>query len=186
VGTQEFVTFLIPRAGVGVGDSRVREIEAVGGRAFELRNASGNYQLRTPADDVAADGVVPDNSAQDEAIYDLVLIGDSGLVESPLLVSDFVWTWARFAGDTGELIELVLIDGSRLHYAGQELVRATERIGYLSARRRHRAAGEEWELESDPRTQEFSFTPPAIKSRDIIDGRGDSDDAAATLSCHGL
>ncbi|HEY9404713.1 MAG TPA: hypothetical protein VIQ24_18800, partial [Pyrinomonadaceae bacterium] len=144
--------------------ARAREIEAVGGRAFELRNAGGDSQ---------ADG------EPERAAHDLVLIGDGGLVESPSLASDFAWTWARFARATGELTELVLIDGSRLHLAARELLRATERIGYLWARR----AGDEWELDTDA-AQEFSFTPAGSR-RTKIKGRVYSGDAAA-ISCHGL
>jgi len=163
-GAEEFITFLLPRGAAQTGGARAGEIEAVGGRAFELRSAGGDLQ---------ADG------EPDVAAHDLVLIGDGGLVESSSLASDFAWTWARFAGETGELTELVLIDGSRLHLGACELLRAPARIGYLWARR----AGDEWELDTDA-AEEFSFTPDGAR-RTKINGRVYSGDARA-LSCHGL
>jgi hypothetical protein len=192
-GACEFITFLVPRD--GTSQAQAHEIEAVGGRAFELRReAVGN-----PQDDETADG----GANAGVNAYDLILMGEGGgMVESPRMASDFAWTWARFARATGELTELVLIDGSRLNLAGRECLRATSaasagRIGYLTARR----TDDGWELETDA-AREFVFTPPgeegARRQRTLVNGRvysgsssssggGDGGDAtAAALSYHGL
>lgn len=129
-GAQEFITVLLP---VGAGQSAtrtVREMTARGGRAFAL-HVRAEQAIRGDARDVL-----------------LVKAGDAAeheLCEAAQFSSDFAWTWARFgaADDTPE--ELVLLDGQCLRFAGQELMRATQRAGYVWARR----AGNEWVVETD-------------------------------------
>ncbi|HEV2915226.1 MAG TPA: alginate lyase family protein [Pyrinomonadaceae bacterium] len=115
-GAQEFVTFLIP---LEVGDdnnssssngvAHTRELEAVGGRAFELARP----QTR-----------------------DLLLVGDRhAMVEAAGVASDFAWTWLRFERDSGRLKEMVLLDGGRVGLDGEELFRAARRIGFAVVRR---------------------------------------------------
>ncbi len=79
----DFVTFLVPRA--AMPGARVREIEAIGGRAFEV------------------DGF---------GAYDVIVTGDGQRVETARLASDFDFSWAGFAGwETSIPEELVLIGG---------------------------------------------------------------------------
>lgn len=105
-GATEFVTFLMPRR-ASEQAAKAREMNAVGGRAFEVRDADH---------------------------LDLLLISDGRTVETERIASDFAWTWMRFNRDH-ELIELVAVNGRRLALDGQAIVDAAERAGYLVARR---------------------------------------------------
>ncbi|MCA1850327.1 MAG: heparinase II/III family protein, partial [Acidobacteria bacterium] len=83
----ECFTFMIPRAASETAFAQVREVEATGGRLFEI-----------DASDVARDVLL---------MCDDDLVGDERLVESKRLASDFRWAWARFSRDNGALEELV-------------------------------------------------------------------------------
>ncbi len=108
VGTQEFVTLLIPRAAQS-GHTRARTIAATGGRAFELE----------------VDGW-----------RDCAAIKDGDVVEFARCATDFAWAWARFARvDATAPVELILLDGSFLQMDGQEVVRASARVSRIVARR---------------------------------------------------
>ncbi|MDT7603944.1 MAG: hypothetical protein QOF61_1941 [Acidobacteriota bacterium] len=100
-GRQEFYTFVVPRAAnelEGAAVSRVREVEAAGGRAFELRRGS---------------------------LRDVLIVGDGrGAVEAGGIVTDFGWVWLRFDADSDAPRELVAVAGSRLAVGGAELLRA--------------------------------------------------------------
>ncbi|HEV2765148.1 MAG TPA: alginate lyase family protein, partial [Pyrinomonadaceae bacterium] len=105
-GPQEFFTFLLPRAveNFDAEATRAREIEAAGGRAFELRGPRS---------------------------LDLLLASDGRrTAETSRLSSDFELTWARFSQDGTALKELVLIGGRRLALDGRALVDARERLSY--------------------------------------------------------
>jgi len=116
-GYRNAVNFLLPRT---PGSRwRVREIEAVGGQAFEVTN---------------------DNWV------DIVMIRTGERIETARMESDFEWTWARFNEDSRELpIELVLSGGQNLAVEGREILEADRHIKYLAARR----LGEEFLVESD-------------------------------------
>jgi Heparinase II/III-like protein len=116
------------RAGVeprstGAEKYSVREIEAVGGRAFELKGAAGGAR-------------------------DLVLMRASGAhsVETARAASGFEWTWLRFDGDEAEPRELIAVGGGSLHLDGREVLRSPSRINYFVARR---GAGDELVFETD-------------------------------------
>jgi hypothetical protein len=133
-GRREFITFLVPQA-ARQGDSRTRvfEISAVGGRAFI-------HDRIAPS--AGGDG------ARLQGVRDLLLVGDGRhKVSTTNFVSDFAWTWARFAGERSEPDELVLIDGRQLAINGEKIVwaRGTGRIGHLHARR----VDEVWQVETD-------------------------------------
>jgi hypothetical protein len=113
---EEIVTLLVPRA----GQISAREIEAVGGRAFELTGGATRDCLLLRADDAPA-------------------------VETARLASSFAWTWLRFQGDDGEPQELVAVDGQTLRLDGREVVCAAAPVGYLAARRE----GQAWRVDSD-------------------------------------
>lgn len=105
--SQEFFSFLIPRR---VNDTRVsvREIEAIGGHAFEIK---------------------------DKGSFDVALVCNSNLIESNRIKSDFKWAWVRFADDEETLEELVLIDGRSFSFDGQEILNLSKHVDYVVARR---------------------------------------------------
>lgn len=107
-GAQEFFTFLMPRQ-VRDKESRIREIEAIGGSAFE---------------------VATENS------LDVVMIRSGDLVETARLASDFEWVWARFSNENEQAPdELVLIGGRTLDLDGKRILKSEKRISFLVASR---------------------------------------------------
>jgi len=115
---EEVITLLVPHA-AGMTQLSGREVEAVGGRAFEL-----------------TDGVTRD--------YLLIRARNAPTVETARLISDFSWTWARFH-DNIELQELIAIDGHALHIDNVEAVRSPARVNYITAR----GAGAQLKVETD-------------------------------------
>ncbi|HZH91989.1 MAG TPA: alginate lyase family protein [Pyrinomonadaceae bacterium] len=116
---EEVITLLMPRA-ARAGQVTAREIEAVGGRAFELTDGERRDCL-------------------------LLRACDAPSVETARFASSFDWTWLRFRGDDGEPQELIAIDGRTLRLDGREVISAAAHVGYLAARRE----GSEWRVESD-------------------------------------
>jgi Heparinase II/III-like protein/Heparinase II/III N-terminus len=116
---EEVLTLLVPRAACAA-QFAAREIEAIGGRAFELTQGATRDYLLLRADDATA-------------------------VETPPFTSDFSWTWLRFRGDRIEPEELIGVDGRTLRLGNQEVLRSLTHTGYVSARR----AGEELIVETD-------------------------------------
>ena len=117
-GDNDLLTFLLPRTKT-VPAQNVCEVEAIGGRAFEVIG---------------------------ESAYDIVMIKTGERVEMARLASDFEWTWVRFA-DEGATVpdELVLIGGQRLELEGKEVLRSGRRINYLVASR----VGDQFRIETD-------------------------------------
>ncbi|MGH9970113.1 MAG: alginate lyase family protein [Pyrinomonadaceae bacterium] len=110
-GAEELVTLLLPQVTGADPQPMVREIEAIGGRAFEIK--AGNRQ------DVLMIRGFPGET--------------SGWVETARLASDFEWTWARFASERAQTPEeLVLIGGQTLKVQGREILKADKRIDYLA------------------------------------------------------
>ncbi|HEX3558981.1 MAG TPA: alginate lyase family protein [Pyrinomonadaceae bacterium] len=113
-GAQEFVTFMLPKAAqsarsqVESARSRVEEVAAKGGRAFEVLDGDRR---------------------------DVWLLGDGGTVETALAASDFEWAWMRFAPGASVPEEMLLVNGQHLSLEGQELLCAGRRHGYVTARR---------------------------------------------------
>ena len=100
-GDLELVTFLLPYH-CSAPAPRIRELEARGGRAFELDMGD---------------------------TLDVVLINHDGVVESGNLVSDCEWSWARFSDSTrNELNEVILINGGNFSFAGESLQRSKKRF----------------------------------------------------------
>lgn len=109
-GSEELVTFLLPQATGADPRPVVREIEAIEGRAFEIRigNQHDVLLVRSPLD-------------------------LAGVVETGRLASDFEVTWARFANERARMPdELVLIGGRLLEFEGREILQAGKRIDHLS------------------------------------------------------
>jgi len=81
-GSEQFVTFLLPQA--GAAKYSVREVDATGGRAFEVTHAGG---------------------------VDIVMILAAGSpqVETARLKSDAAWTWGRFTDHESAPAELIRI-----------------------------------------------------------------------------
>ena len=130
-GAQEFVTFLVPH---GAGENlktRACEIEATGGRAFEVLGA------RT---------------------RDVLLAGQGGMVEAARLATDVELAWVRFSSETGTLEEVLLlgvgVGGGSLSLDGQAIFHAASRTGYLFARR----VGEHLRVETDEGKYEVRLT----------------------------
>lgn len=121
-GAEEVFTLLVPRAAGTATQFSAREIEAVGGRAFELRDGTTRRD------------------------YLLVRAGDAPSIETAQLASDFEWTWLRFDGDGAEPRELIALGGKSLRLDGREVLRSQSHINYLVARR---TAGDEPTVETD-------------------------------------
>jgi hypothetical protein len=121
-GAQDFYTFMLPR-GAGEAESHARELEATSGRAFEL---------------VAAEA------------RDMLLISDGPTVEGAEasaagVSSDFDWAWLRFAGDSQQPREMVLLGGRTFELDGRKVFEAGERISYAVLR----WDGDELRVETD-------------------------------------
>lgn len=106
-GAQEFFSFLLPRR-AREEKARVHEIEALGGRAFEIRRGDARDRL---------------------------LVGDGALVEVAGMASDFKWCWMRLASDGTMPEEMVLIDGGCVRINEQEVLRLSKPVDYAVARR---------------------------------------------------
>jgi len=119
-GAREAFTLLVPHGVAQSAPTSAREIEAVGGRAFELKGEG--------------------------AAHDLVLVraDNASSIETARLASDFEWTWLRFSGDESEPQELIAIGGRSLSLDGREVLRAHARLNYVVARR----AGDELIVET--------------------------------------
>ncbi|HEV7682860.1 MAG TPA: heparinase II/III family protein [Pyrinomonadaceae bacterium] len=125
----ELITLLLPNAGRGSGKFQVKEVEAIGGRAFEI-------------------------SAGDHC--DLLMLRNSGSqrVETVRLVSDFNLSWARFSREfEGELLELLALDGQHIQLAGKEILNSTKRLQHLLASR----VGERFRVETSEGLVDLRF-----------------------------
>jgi Heparinase II/III-like protein/Heparinase II/III N-terminus len=120
----DMVTFALPET----EDLReVREVEAIGGRAFEVVGAGSQ---------------------------DIVMIKSGARVEMAKLAADFDWTWARFADENATVPEeLVLIGGQVLELQGREVLRSARRINYLVASR----VGDQFRIETDDGVLDLSL-----------------------------
>jgi hypothetical protein len=106
-GARDAVSLLMPRT--GQARWHVREIEAIGGQAFEVAN---------------------------EDWLDIIMIRTGERIETVRLASDFEWTWARFSqADKSILEELVLIGGRTLQVQGRQVLQAGQHLEYVTARR---------------------------------------------------
>jgi hypothetical protein len=127
-GAAEVFTLLVPRGAREAAQTSAREIEAVGGRAFELKRGG--------------------------AARDLLLVRAAGAssIETPLVASDFEWTWLRFdGGDERAPQELIATGGRSLGLGGREILRAPSRLNYVCARR----AGGELIIDTDAPEEDF-------------------------------
>jgi hypothetical protein len=116
-GTRDSVNLLMPRTAQARWS--VREIEAIGGQAFEVAN---------------------------ENWLDIVMIRTGERIETARLASDFEWTWARFShSDTSILEELVLISGRTLQLQGHQVLQAGQSLKYVTARR----VGGQFQVDTD-------------------------------------
>jgi hypothetical protein len=115
---EDLITFLLPSTG-SMPSRSVRQVEAIGGHAFEVVG---------------------------ESTYDIVMIKTDNRVEMARLASDFAWTWIRFSDETATVPDqLVLIDGRWLELEGREVLRSERRINYLVASR----VGDQFRIETD-------------------------------------
>ena len=107
-GEQEFVTFMIPHGLAAAVLTEVGPIVAAAGHGYEVRA---------------------------DRFQDVILRSKGGSVVTDRLTSDFNWTWARFAEESGPLEELIAINGAYLSIDGQQIISLDKRIGYAYARR---------------------------------------------------
>jgi hypothetical protein len=108
MGVEEMVTFMIPSSGGRMSEYSVKEVEAIGGRAFEV---AGN---RT---------------------FDIVTVGNGTRVEMARLASDFEWVWVRFSDGGRVPDEFVLVGGHKLELGGREILRSVRYLNYVVATR---------------------------------------------------
>ncbi|HKO45972.1 MAG TPA: heparinase II/III family protein [Pyrinomonadaceae bacterium] len=128
-GNTELVTVILPKSEARGETVAIRQVEAIGGKAFEISN--GEHR-------------------------DLVLIKDAAArrVQTVHLVSDFKWAWARFPLTTTELPEeLVVIHGRTLELNGKEILMSARPINYLVASR----LGNKFRLQTSEGSLDFSF-----------------------------
>jgi hypothetical protein len=111
-GNAEIFTLLLPRSAAVSTPYSVREVEAIGGKAFEISHGNG---------------------------FDVVMIrhGVAGQkVEMERLSSDFEWTWARFVTREERVpLELVALDGSGVDLEGRRILKWQNPVEYLVAKR---------------------------------------------------
>jgi glycosyltransferase involved in cell wall biosynthesis len=128
-GNTELVTFMLPRCEASGDATTIRQVEAIGGKGFEIRKGERR---------------------------DLILIKDAGArrIQTVHLVSDFQWTWARFPLTTTELPEeLLLLDGRSLELNGKEILMSGSSINYLVASK----LGNKFRLQTSEGSLDFSF-----------------------------
>ena len=128
-GNADLVTFIVPNSEL-VGDvGTVRKVEAIGGKAFEIRKRDHR---------------------------DLILVKDAAArrIQTVHLVSDFNYTWARFPLRATELPEeLLVLDGRTLELNGKEILTSANPINYLVASR----LGNKFRLQTSDGSLDFSL-----------------------------
>ena len=128
--SEELITLLLPNSGGNFAKFQVKEVEAIGGRAFEITN--GNH-------------------------CDLLMLRNSRSerVATVRLVSDFNLSWARFHRDQieGELLELLVMDGQHVELDGKEILRSAKQVQYLVASR----SGDRFRVETNQGQVDLSF-----------------------------
>jgi glycosyltransferase involved in cell wall biosynthesis len=128
-GNAELITLLFPQAKYSDQPTEMREVEAIGGRAFEI--TQGNKR-------------------------DLVLVRDprARRIQTISLVSDFTWTWARFSSESSELPqELLVLDGRTLELNGKEILTSAKPVSFLVASK----LGNKFRLETSEGHLDFAF-----------------------------
>ena len=127
-GSEELVTFLLPRASGAVPAAVIREIEANDGRAFEINTGEHHDILMVrgflePAIDLELGMFYESRYGRADVTH---------RVEIARISSDFDVSWFRFANERARMPEeVLLIAGSRMELDGRELVRTKERVGHL-------------------------------------------------------
>ena len=135
-GNTELTTLLLPNADLCGQRARVREVEAIGGRAFEILK---------------------------DSCRDVVLLRDpkARRIQTVRLVSDFSWTWARFSLGSSELpAELLVLDGRSLELDGREVLTSARPISYLVASRQ----ANKFRLETSEGHVDFAFPIAELNS----------------------
>ena len=107
-GNLEITTFLLPGPPVGGVEARVEQIQVSGGRGFEVHL---------------------ENSRDVVIIRDYENLEDkTGVAQTASVSSDFEYTWMRFAGNSPNPEELVLLGGQKLELSGKTIVESTKRV----------------------------------------------------------
>jgi hypothetical protein len=121
-GSEELVTFILPEATGAHTKPVVREIEATGGRAFEI-NHDGKH-------DVLLLRAKPDHFA------DWLEVELLPRVETARISSDFDLSWTRFSSEQARNPdELVLLDGSYFEVEERKILDLRSGQSYVVTRR---------------------------------------------------
>lgn len=118
-GEGELLSFIFPKSISRGCQYSVHDIEAIGGKAFEVSHPEG---------------------------IDVVMIrGDNcNVVETAQLSSDFEWTWVRFPAADALPQEFVLLNGQSLKLSGSEFLQWKECIQYSAGH----ASGETFRVDT--------------------------------------
>jgi glycosyltransferase involved in cell wall biosynthesis len=129
----ELITLLLPNAGGNSTKFQVKEVEAIGGRAFEMKR---------------------------DEYCDLLMLRHARAerVETVRLASDFNLSWARFRngeaqGEALELLEMVVIEGQHVELDGKQILKSAKRVQYLVAAR----VGDRFRVETNEGLLDLSF-----------------------------
>ena len=115
-GSAEIITFMLPRRG---SSFQARELEAKGGRAFEVSQGDTT---------------------------DVIMIRDGEVVETARFSSDFEWAWMRFSHSDDLLpAEVVLLNGRNVSAAGEVVFGFEDPVKFVAGARH----GKKYELEHD-------------------------------------
>jgi len=120
-GNGEILSFLLARSSAVSTPISVKQVEAIGGKAFEISHVNG---------------------------FDVVMIrhvGVGGRVEMERLSSDSEWIWARFSSRKARVpIEFIVLGGTKLELEGRKILQAEQELEYLVARQ----IGEQFRVET--------------------------------------
>ena len=141
-GPVELITVMVPERLGSTFKPAVREIEALNGRAFEIKT---------------------------EDKHDILLLRrgwglENGRIETPRFGSDFDVTWVRFANERARSPEeLVLIGGETVELDGRILLKSTRTIDYLVAS----SLGDRFRIETNEGELEISL--PVLDLESLLD-----------------
>jgi hypothetical protein len=121
----DVITFLLPTSAEGGARTMVREVEAIGGRAFEIA-FNGKHDL------LLLRGTLADKS--------------HGQMETVRATSDFEVSWIRFSSvRSREPEEMILLGGETLTIDGLSLIQSSKALQWISAKR----VGDQLQFEMD-------------------------------------
>lgn len=137
-GSEELVTFILPEVTGVRAKPIVREIEATGGRAFEI-NHDGKHDVLLLRRNDRGDKW-PENEF-------------ASRVETARMASDFDLTWVRFENERARSPdELIVLAGRSFELEGREILKSTRTIPHLVATR----TGDKYRIETEEGVSDVS------------------------------